>query len=362
MDRPFISGLELSELLYREAVQPLLVRTFAKLNYSAALIGTGSDVLGFDTPQSRDHDWGPRLMLFLSEADHKRLAKRIDQTLRKELPTEVHGYPTNFGEHPDATGGIMLATEGGPINHRVQLLTVSGYFHDVLGFDPLGEIRAVDWLSVPEQSLLSLASGRVFHDGLDQLEPIRARLSYYPRDVWLYLLACQWRRIDQEEPFMGRTGQVGDDLGSRWIAARLVHDLMKLCFLMERRYAPYVKWFGSAFAQLECGKTLDPILTRVLQADSWQQRERPLSAAYEFVARKHNKLGITDPLPTQVSHFHERPFNVLHSSRFVEAIRGAIQDPEVLALPEHLGAVDQFVDSTDALNDAARFKVLYAQP
>ena len=68
-DLPFIPGLKLSQYLYEAAVRPILEKSFPALLYSAALIGTGSEVLGFDTPQSMDHDWGPRLMLFLAEAD-----------------------------------------------------------------------------------------------------------------------------------------------------------------------------------------------------------------------------------------------------------------------------------------------------
>ena len=37
---------------------------------------------------------------------------------------------------------------------------------------------------------------------------ILEKLSYYPNDVWLYLLSTQWQRIAQEEPFMGRCGYV----------------------------------------------------------------------------------------------------------------------------------------------------------
>jgi hypothetical protein len=54
----------------------------------------------------------------------------------------------------------------------------------------------------------------------------------------------------QEEPFVARTGDVGDELGSQVIAGRLVRALMQLCFLMERRYAPYSKWFGTGFSRL----------------------------------------------------------------------------------------------------------------
>src|SRR3954465_2545960 len=65
----FISGLQLSEALYREAVAPILAREFPGLLHSPARIGTGSQVPGFDTVRSTDHEWGPRLLLFLSETD-----------------------------------------------------------------------------------------------------------------------------------------------------------------------------------------------------------------------------------------------------------------------------------------------------
>jgi len=42
------------------------------------------------------------------------------------------------------------------------------------------------------------------------------------------VLACQWRRISQEEPFVGRCDEVVDELGSAVVAARLVRDLMRL--------------------------------------------------------------------------------------------------------------------------------------
>jgi hypothetical protein len=199
----------------------------------------------------------------------------------------------------------------------------------------------------------------VFHDGLGQLEPMRAKLRYYPDDVWMYLLAAQWRRIGQEEAFMGRCGQVGDDLGSRLIATRVVRDLMRLCFLMEREYAPFIKWFGTAFSQLGCASDLTPVLTSVLEARSWEERQVHLSAAYEFVAKMHNELCITEPLAETVSQFHRRPFLVIHADRFVDAIRASIRSDEVLALPEHLGSFAQFVDSTDAERYLDRLKAVY---
>lgn len=348
MKRPFIKGLDLSEHLYGKAVKPLLAKTFPGLSYSAALIGPGSEVLGFDTPQSTDHDWGPRLQIFLSPRACESHRKTIDDVLCRQLPDTIDGYPTRFTRHEDGTKA-MGEGSGCPLTHGIKILTVSAFFEDCLGFDPTGEIRPVDWLSVPEHHLLMVTAGRVFHDGLGQLEPLREKLRYYPRDVWLYLLAAQWRRVAQEEAFMARCGQAGDDLGSRLLAARQVRDLMRLCFLMERRYTPYMKWLGTAFARLSCAGRLLPVFTSALAAGSWEERQRHLVAAWESVAKMHNSLGITKHLATKVSPYYNRPFLVIHGDRFAEAIREAIDSEEVRALPAHLGAVDQFVDSTDAL-------------
>ena len=68
----FVPGLTLAELFYKEAVSPVLLKHFSRLRYSAALIGHGSEVLGFDTERSTDHHWGPRVQLFLTEGAYIR--------------------------------------------------------------------------------------------------------------------------------------------------------------------------------------------------------------------------------------------------------------------------------------------------
>ena len=69
-------------------------------------------------------------------------------------------------------------------------------------------------------------------------------------DLWLHLMACQWQRIGQEEAFPGRCAEAGDDVGSAIVTARLARDLMRLALLLNRRYPPYSKWLGTAFARL----------------------------------------------------------------------------------------------------------------
>ncbi len=49
---------------------------------------------------------------------------------------------------------------------------------------------------------------------------------------------------------------MGHEIGSGLLAARLVRDVMRLAFLLERTYAPYSNWLGAAFARLACVPTL----------------------------------------------------------------------------------------------------------
>jgi hypothetical protein len=357
-----ISGLKLAELFYREAVKPILQSRFPGLRHTAALIGPGSEVLGFDTPMSRDHHWGPRAMLFLSEADSAKYSAEIQEVLGRTLPASFHGYSTNFSE-PDDHGVQTLEEPRGPrINHRVELFTVDGFFRDYLAFDPQDPIEITDWLTFPQQKLRTIADSAIYHDDLGLLA-IRDKFSFYPRDVWLYQLAAHWSAIGQEEAFVGRTGDLGDEIGSSIIAARQVHHLMCLCFLMHRQYAPYSKWFGTAFMKLDSARDLLPIFQKVLAAPFWREREKALSDAYEFVAQMHNRLNITSLVPAKVSQFHGRPFLVIHGENFVKAIREQIQDHQVRRISTNIGGIDVFSTSSDLLEATqlrARLKSLYA--
>lgn len=351
----FIPGLELSRLFYLEAVKPILETDFSDLKYSAARIDGGSEVLGFDTDMSADHDWGARLQIFVDEENFSARREAVDETLSRRLPYEFRGFSTNFGlPDPNDNGTRLLESiASGRVNHRVELLTTRRFFLDYLGFDVEKRIEAADWLTFPEQKLRTITEGAIYHDQTG-LQHAVERFRYYPPDVWLYLLAAGWNRIAEEEHLMGRAGSVGDEIGSAIIAARLVRDLMRLCFLMEKQYAPYPKWFGKAFSRLKCAETLSPIFEETLAARAWQEREKHLCRAYEYVAEMHNGLKITEPLPAKTGNFFGRPFSVIHlHGDFAGKICQLITDEEVKRIAEKplIGSIDQFSDSTDLLSD-----------
>jgi hypothetical protein len=344
----FVSGLDLNRSFYREIIRNLLAKHFPEIKYSAGLIGYGSDVLGYDTPISADHEWGPRMLLFLSKPDYQECGDKIDQMFRNNLPASFQGYSTNFSAK---TGGVRRqeSTESKEIDHKIWIQTVESFLKYSLAIDSLNDLEPRDWLTFPEQRLLEITSGEVFFDGLNELHNMRQTLSYYPRDVWLSMMGAMWSAISQEEAFVGRCGDVGDEIGSRLAAARQVQRLMRLCFLIERRYAPYSKWFGTAFNRLDCASALNPILQNVLEANDWKTRELPLVEAYQFVAAMHNDLKITEPLSTDSSNYYGRPYQVIFTDRIAAAIHKEIRHPQIKGLPPNLGSINEIVNNIDVL-------------
>lgn len=93
----FMKGTELSKRFHFEYIEPLMSRHFPDIRYASALIGPGSELLGFDTQMSADHDWGPRVLLFLQEQDIINLSE-IFQCLKSNAPGEFYGHPLDLNQ------------------------------------------------------------------------------------------------------------------------------------------------------------------------------------------------------------------------------------------------------------------------
>jgi len=351
----FVTGLELSRDFYWQAVRPVLEaagRDLAgrELPHAAALIGPGSEILGFDTERSTDHDWGPRVLLFLRAEDREAYGDELDDLLTRGIPSTFAGYPTTFGP-PGARTQVMTPTGNGPVRHRIVVTDPGRWLDALLGFDPRRPPGLLDWLSTPTQRLAEVTGGAVFHDGPGELTATRDRLGWYPDEVWRYVLACQWQRISQEESFVGRCAEVGDEIGASVVAARLVRDLIRLHLLMGRRYPPYSKWLGSALRWLPgTAEISEPLYGAV--SSRGPAREEHLARAYEVAAERHNALGLTEPVDPATRFFFDRPFRVLRADRLAVALREGIRDPRLAALPP-IGAIDQFGDGTDLFGNLA---------
>jgi uncharacterized protein DUF4037 len=166
-----MSGLLLARRFYQHVVGPLL----ADQLHAAALLGDGSEVLGYDDEVSHDHDFGPRLQVFLPD-DRDAVAVEV---LLRGLPEGFDGFPVVFAD---------TDRHGGAAHHQVEVTTAASFFALRLGVDPVTGMGVADWLLTPTQVLASLTAGAVFRDPTGALARRRAVLRWYPDDVWRYAL------------------------------------------------------------------------------------------------------------------------------------------------------------------------------
>jgi hypothetical protein len=332
-------GLKLARGYHADVVRPLLHARWPALQYAAARLGGGSEVLGLDEETSRDHDFGLRLVLLVGPD----WVQPVRQLLQAELPESYAGWPTRFATTWDPDPG----------HHHIDVLPLEELASRLLGLPPDADWEPADWLSLTGQAVLEVTAGAVFHDSPGQLTALRRRLAWYPPDVERYIIATDWRRLAQELPFVGRTGQRGDDAGSRVVAGRLARTVMHLGLVLCRRWPPYAKWLGTHVVREPRLAAVAGVLDDVLAASDWSDRQTALAAAANSVHEVQRETGLSTGSGPAVQPFHDRPFLVVRDS-VAQLLLDDVTDPQVRSLPAGVGSVEQWVDSVDVLLDATR--------
>jgi hypothetical protein len=242
-------GIELSEGFFRELVRPAIEREFPQVidGVSAAIIGDGSEVLGFDDESSRDHNFSPRVTLFLEDSLCARSGDGLVGKLRSSLPDEYRGVKLLWEEHRSA----------------VRVLPLPGWFLEHLG-RPALPATAQDWLRCDEQRLVELTSGKVFADPNGRLGKTRQQLEFFPDGVRLFLLRLCLVRMS-ECAGAERAVRREDPVALAWYAGYFGYFAIRAGHLLARRYCPYHKWMARSLLSLgEPGRELHGLVARLL--------------------------------------------------------------------------------------------------
>jgi hypothetical protein len=283
----FIPCLELSRMLFDEYIQPLMAEQIPTLRYAAATVGMCSEILGLDDEISMDHEWGPRISLFLSETDLPMYSGKLMSVFQARLPLKYKGFDMMWRKP-----GVDVHDTRKTQLYHVHLATVSQALKFAGGYRNL-PLKDLSWLKLSEQHLLEFTSGVVYKDDLGELTSAREALNFYPDNVLRFLLMKEWESLGSDWFPIGRIGSRGDLLGLRIQAARVASRLMHTAYLVSRRYCTYKKWAGTLFKRLPIATELEPILTDLLETADWQKIEEKIGEAAAIVLRQQNTLGIS---------------------------------------------------------------------
>jgi hypothetical protein len=254
-----------------------------------------------------------------------------------------------------------MITEGS-VSPLAFIHTLDKYLSSYLGTADLDNLTGLDWLSFSEHRLLALTSGKLFSDGLN-IQNILNKLRFYSDDVRLYLIASNWSLIAEEQAYVRRCYDVGDTPGSIMVCGRIADRLMRLAFLYYEKYAPYSKWFGTAFLKLPIDENIKRSISYSIEATDIDKRENHIVTAQKLMADLHNKSGLTEPVDVQIETYYERKIKVIFADKIATAVMNKLSGTEFERYPL-IGTLSGVPNFTNIFDDPARqknIKMLYSE-
>ena len=225
-----LKGLELSEQYYHELVEPAIRESCPETlpHLAAGLVGEGSDCFGFDDGISKDHDWGPRVCLWLQDAAYERFFHVLSSTL-SSLPDTFRGEGFSL-RTPEAAG-------------RQGVLRTGDFYRFFTG-SPEGPRTFRDWLSLPESHLAACTNGKVFYDGPGLFSMIRHHiLNGCPEDVWRKRLAARIALMAQSGQYnFLRCLKHGEPVAAFLTLSEFIKHGLASVYFLNRRWMPFYKW------------------------------------------------------------------------------------------------------------------------
>lgn len=243
-DNAQVKGLELCRRYYEEFGKPMIAEKFPgyKNRIAVGLVGNGSDCFGFDDVQSRDHDFGPRFVMWVTRDTYKEIGEEL-QRAYEELPSAFLGIERIETFHGRDRAGVQIIDE---------------FYQKLTGIKDITDISVTTWLEAQEYGLAAAVNGEVFCDEEGIFTEWRNRLlEYYPKAVW-------YRRVAEECALFAQNGQYnlprmrkrGQLVAAELAKAECVEHAMKLVYLLEQKYAPHDKWLYKGLQLLEEGEGL----------------------------------------------------------------------------------------------------------
>jgi hypothetical protein len=106
-----VKGSELSRRFFEECLLPLVRNAYPAVEpeMAAGVLGMGSDASGLDDELSREHHWGPRCNILLSDGPEE-LCDEMERFLQQQAGSDFLGFPIYHNKHNRC--GITVETVG----------------------------------------------------------------------------------------------------------------------------------------------------------------------------------------------------------------------------------------------------------
>ena len=258
-----VTGMELCRAYYETYGRAMIHEKFSEYEdrIAVGLAGEGSDCFGYDDEASRDHDWGPSFLMWVSDQVYEEIGERL-QAAYEELPRTFLGYTYQTSRQGAGRRGVQ---------------TIRGFYGRLLGMEHMeGIYKAMEtenpglvpFRQMEESALAAAVNGSVFRDDEGIFTQIRMLLTeHYPERLRYLRIAEAAARFCQYGQYnSGRMLRRGDRLSSRILLGRAAEEALKLVYYMERSFPPHDKWLAEGVRRLGGDGRYEDLLRLLLAA------------------------------------------------------------------------------------------------
>lgn len=251
-DDPMPNGMELARDFWEQAGKPMLLERYPRYagRIAAGLVGYGSECFGFDDAYSRDHDFGPRFCLWLTDEDYA----AIGESLQRDYERIAAAWRA---EHVSLGAPLSPATPRAQgATRRDGVFRIGDFFEGITGYRQAPAQDAPhEWLMLDEPTLATATNGQVFADALGTFSSTRQGFTFMPEDVRLSLISRRLGMIAQAGQYnLPRMLSRGDGPAAMACIHEFAQAAISLVFLVNNPvsvgYAPYYKWRFAALRRL----------------------------------------------------------------------------------------------------------------
>ena len=281
------SIVDVSHRFYDQIVAPILVERFPDELAVAAIgvFGHGSEALRLDDELSSDHHWGLRIDALFPHEIYTAKAADMREVVESLLPPSFEGHSLREAH----VAGAGLAPE-----------SLQGYLQRTIGIDHAPATN-LEWLQIPEEDIIHVINGEVWHDPTGEFSAIREVLSgYYPEPVRLRRIAHWCRYFSGMGAYALKRAILRDnDYYANITFTRAIRLAVQLAFLLEKRYFPYDKWTYTYFLDLpRLAEPMKPLVDEAVKLSTgWERKLDLLHEISDVLDRFLVEDGIIAPHP-----------------------------------------------------------------
>ena len=266
-------GLALCREYFEEFGVPMLKEQYGDYydQMIVGMAGRGSDCFGFDDAASRDHDWGPGFLIWLSDDLYEKIGEQLTKSY-DALPKEYKGYQ-RF-DTKEGTG-------------RVGVVSYRRFYEEFIGqegyeeFLIQGQLTSDTMLSIPEYQFAAAVNGELYHIGQKlSNKPVREggnlflalrqylKQGYQGVAVYQKLAQAAAEYSQNVQYNYSRMMKRGDKVAASFALMDGMKAALRIGYLLNHRFAPHDKWLFEGAKTFSCVPDLTSYVERIVTEGS----------------------------------------------------------------------------------------------